>query len=160
MITFRPAKPVDERIIQEHFYSLDRDDIISRFFHKKTTFLQDEVGGMSQIDYIKDLTILAVVGELGFQKVVAVGEYLLDEAKNIAEVAFSVNKKYQGKGMGRILLKKLAGAARENGISGLIAYTSPQNQAMIRLFKSLPYKATTFFDGDMLSLTCRFDELK
>ena len=160
LITFRPAKPIDERIIQEHFYSLDRDDIISRFFHKKTAFLQDEVGGMSQIDYIKDLTILAVVGELGFGKVVAVGEYLLDEAKNIAEVAFTVSKNYQGKRIGRLLLKKLAGAAREKGISGLIAYTSPQNQVMIRLFKSLPYKTTTFFDGDMLSLTCRFDELK
>ncbi len=159
-ITIRPAKPVDERRIQEHFYNQKKSDIISRFFHEKTSFVREEAEGMSQIDYIKDLTIIAVVGESGFRRVIAIGEYLLDEAKNVAEIAFSVNRKYQGKGLGRILMRKLSEAARENGITGFIAYTSPQNQAMIMLCKSLPYKITTIFDGDVLSLSCRFDELK
>ncbi|MEA3415815.1 MAG: GNAT family N-acetyltransferase [Thermodesulfobacteriota bacterium] len=159
-ITFRPAKPVDERRIQEHFYNQEKSDIISRFFHEKKSFVREEAEGMSQIDYIKDLTIIAVVGEPGFRRVIAIGEYLLDEARNVAEIAFSVNRNYQGKKIGRILMRKLSEAARENGIAGFIAYTSPQNQAMIRLFKNLPYKTTTIFDGDVLSLTCRFDELK
>jgi acyl-CoA hydrolase len=38
-ITIRPAKPVDERRIQEHFYTLDKNDILSRFFHEKTSFV-------------------------------------------------------------------------------------------------------------------------
>jgi acyl-CoA hydrolase/GNAT superfamily N-acetyltransferase len=160
LITIRPAKPVDERSIQEHFYSQKKSDIISRFFHEKKSFVRKEVEGMSQIDYIKDLTLVAVIGEEGFGSVIAMGEYLLDESKNIAEVAFSVNREYQGKGIGRSLMRKLSEAARENGISGFMAYTSPQNQAMIRLFKSLPYKTTTIFDGDVLSLSCKFDELK
>ena len=159
-VTIRPAKPVDERRIQEHFYNQEKNDIISRFFHEKTSFVRKEAEGMSQIDYIKDLTIVAIIGESGFRRVIAIGEYLLDEAKNVAEVAFSVNRNYQGKGIGRILMRKLSEAARENGIAGFIAYTSPQNQAMIRLFKSLSYKTKTFFDGDVLSLSCRFDELK
>jgi GNAT superfamily N-acetyltransferase len=112
---------------------------------------------MYAIDYVNDLTILALVGEFGFGKVVAVGEYLLDPAANLAEVAFSVSREYQGKGLGRVLIRKLAEAARENGISGLVAYTSPQNQGMIRLFSYLPYKVKTVFDGDMLVLSCRFD---
>lgn len=159
-VTIRPAKPVDERRLQEHFYNQEKSDIISRFFHEKTSFVREEAEGMSQIDYIKNLTIVAIIGESGFRMVIAVGEYLLDESKNVAEIAFSVNRKYQEKGLGRILMRKLSEAARENGIAGLIAYTLPQNQAMIRMFKSLPYKTTTFFDGDTLSLTCRFDELK
>ncbi len=115
---------------------------------------------MSQIDYIKNLTIVAIIGESGFRRVIAIGEYLLDEAKNVAEVAFSVSRKYQEKGMGKILMRKLSEAARKNGIAGLIAYTSPQNQAMIRLFNGLRYKTTTVFDGDVLTLSCRFDEFK
>jgi acyl-CoA hydrolase/GNAT superfamily N-acetyltransferase len=159
-IAIRPAKPVDERRIQEHFYNLNKDDIISRFFHEKTTFLRGDVEGMFQIDYVNDLSIVAVVGEFGFGKVVAVGEYLLDPAKNLAEVAFSVNKDYQGKGLGRILIHKLAEAARENRISGLVAYTTPQNQAMINLFNTLPYETKTVFDGEMLVLICRFEKPK
>ena len=115
---------------------------------------------MFQIDYVKNLTLLVVVGEFGFGKVVAVGEYLLDPAKNIAEIAFSVSKEWQGKGLGKILMKKLSEAARENGISGLMAYTLPRNQGMIKLFKSLPYKIKTVYDGEVVELTCMFDELK
>ena len=159
-VTLRPAKPVDERRIQEHFYNLDKTDIVSRFFHEKTSFVRDEAQGVSQIDYIKDLTIVALVGEFGFGRVVGIGEYLLDPEKNIAEVAFSISKEFQGKGLGKILLKKLFMAARENGIAGLVAYTSPTNKGMIKLFNTLPFKTKTFFDGDMLSLTCRFDDVE
>ena len=63
-------------------------------------------------------------------------------------------------GLGTKLLQKLADAARENGIAGLVAYTSPSNKGMINLFKTLPYKVTTYFDGDVFTLACRFDELK
>jgi acyl-CoA hydrolase/GNAT superfamily N-acetyltransferase len=157
-VTIRPAKPVDERRIQEHFYNLDRDDVVSRFFHEKTTFVHDEVEGVSQVDYIKDLTMVALVGEVGFGRVVAVGEYLLEESKNIAEVAFSVSRDWQGHGLGKILMAKLAQAALENGLSGLMAFTSPQNRSMIHLFKTLPYKVRNTFDGDMLELRCSFDE--
>jgi acyl-CoA hydrolase/GNAT superfamily N-acetyltransferase len=160
LITIRPAKPVDERRIQEHFYTQDKDDIYSRFFQARTRFVRGDVEGMFQIDYVKNLTLLVVVGEFGFGKVVAVGEYLLDPAKNIAEIAFSVSKEWQGKRLGKIIMKKLSEAARENGISGLMAYTLPRNRGMIKLFKSLPYKTKTVYDGEVVELTCMFDELK
>jgi len=157
-VTVRPVKPVDERRIQEHFYNLDKNDVIARFFHEKTSFLKEEVEGVSQIDYVKDLTVVVIVGEFGFGRVVGIGEYLIDPATNVAEVAFSISKEYQKKGMGKILIKKLAAAAMENDIAGLVAYTSPGNRGMIKLFNQLPYKVTTFFDGDMLTLNCKFNE--
>ena len=157
-VTVRPVKPVDERRVQEHFYNLDKNDVIARFFHEKTTFLKEEVEGVSQIDYVKDLTVVAIVGEFGFGRVVGIGEYLIDPVTNVAEVAFSISKDYQKKGMGKILIKKLASAALENDISGLVAYTSPNNRGMVKLFNQLPYKVNTFFDGDILTLNCKFNE--
>ena len=157
-VVIRPAKPVDARRIQEHFYNLDPNDVVSRFFHEKTRFDRREAEDVSQIDYVHDLTMLALVGEFGFRQVVGIGEYLLDPAKNLAEVAFSISKEFQGKGLGSVLLGKLSRGARENGISGLMAYTSPDNQGMIKLFNTLPFKIKTFYDGEMLLLQCRFDE--
>lgn len=159
-ITLRPAKPVDQRRIQEHFYNLDRKDVVSRFFHEKTCFLNDEVQGVSQIDYVKDLTMVGLVGEIGFQRVVAVGMYLYEESNNTAEVAFSVSKDWQGRGLGKLLLEKLVNAAIDNGISQIVAYTNPTNTGMIRLFSTLPYKIRTTHDADMLALTCNFNDLK
>lgn len=155
LVTIRPTKPIDERPLQEHFYNLDKQDVVSRFFRPKTSFLRTDVEGMSRTDYIKNLTIVAVVGEVGFERVVGVGEYYLEEAKNMAEVAFSISKDWQGRGLGRLLIKKLSEAARENGISGLFAYTSPENQRMMKLFMTLPYKVRTVIDGDVL-LSCKF----
>ncbi|MGD8703442.1 MAG: GNAT family N-acetyltransferase, partial [Desulfosarcina sp.] len=86
-------------------------------------------------------------------------EYLLLVESNVAEVAFSISSGYQGKGLGKLFIRKLARAARDNGISGLVAYTSPRNKAMISLFKTLPYRIKTSFDGESLKLECRFDEL-
>ena len=158
-ITIRPSKPVDERRIQEHYYNLERNDVQRRFFHEKASFGRNDVEPASQVDYIKDLTLVAVVGEFGFGRVVGVGEYLLLVESNMAEVAFSISTDYQGKGIGSLLMRKLARAARDNGISGLLAYTSPHNRGMISLFKTLPYHVKTSFDGESLLLSCRFDEM-
>ncbi|MFZ0728337.1 MAG: GNAT family N-acetyltransferase [Desulfobacterales bacterium] len=157
-VVIRPATPVDTRRIQEHFYSLDEKDVVARFFYDKKRFDTEEIEGVSQIDYVHDLTLLALLGEPGFRQVIGIGEYLFDPAKNLAEVAFSVSREFQGKGIAKILMRKLGQAARENGIAGFMAYTSPKNNAMIKLFNSLPYTIKTFFDGDMLMLNCRFDE--
>ncbi len=158
-VTIRPSKPVDERRIQEHYYGLEKNDIFSRFFHDKTSFSRSDLDSVAQTDYVKDLSIVAVVGEFGFGRVIAVGESMLLLHNNMAEVAFSVNRQYQGKGLGRRILGKLAEAARENGIAGLLAYTAPNNRGMIQLFKTLPYKVKTSYDGEGITLTCRFDEL-
>ena len=88
---------------------------------------------------------------------IGLGEYLCGPGNNIAEIAFSVSRSWQGKGLGKRLLAKLAQAARENGIDGLTAYTMPENRRMIELFKNLPYKVQTRFEDGCVVLTCNFD---
>lgn len=157
-ITIRPSKPVDERRIQEHYYNMNREDIVSRFFHEKRSFVHDQIDSTFEIDYVNDLTLLAIVGEVGFGKVIGVGEYLRNPIVNMAEIAFSVSREYQGYGIAKFLEFKLAEAAKANGIKGLIAYTSPGNKGMIRLFKKLPYKVRSEYEDDMLILNCLFSE--
>ncbi len=159
-VVVRPVKPVDERRIQEHFYNLDKTDVVARFFHKKTTFVRDDVASMYQIDYVREMTIVAVTGEFGFGRIIAVGGYILEPNENIAEVAFSVSRDWQRKGLARVITRKLIEAAKANGVKGFIAYTSMNNQSMIGLFKALPYKVTSSHEEDMIVLRCSFDEPK
>ncbi|MBE0586033.1 MAG: GNAT family N-acetyltransferase [Desulfofustis sp.] len=158
-VVIRPAKPVDERRIQEHYYSLPKEDVVSRFFGQKTIFARKDVEVRSQVDYVNSLTLVAVVGEFGFGKVIGVAESMRLTDENLSEVAFSISPEYQGKGLGRLFLQKLADAARESGVAGLIAYTFPTNTPMIALFKTLPYQVKKQLEDGELVLTCRFDEL-
>ena len=157
-VMFRPAAHTDGRLIQEHFYNLDHDDVVMRFLREKTVFGRSEVAGLYEIDYVRDLTMVAVIGEIGFEQVIAVGGYYTNPATNMAEVAFSTSGDWQRRGLSKIILAKLVEAARNNGIRGLEAYTMPQNQGMIRLFNTIPYKVQSMFDEDMMLLKARFDE--
>ena len=156
-VRLRPAKPVDLRRIQEHYYGLDNADVYARFMYARSRFSRDEIEDKAQIDYVHNLTMLVLVGEFGFGQVVGLGEYLCGPGSNIAEIAFSVSRSWQGKGLGKRLLAKLAQAARESGIDGLTAYTMPENRRMIELFKNLPYKVQTRFEDGCVVLTCNFD---
>jgi RimJ/RimL family protein N-acetyltransferase len=158
-LTFRPVKLTDERSIQEHYYGLDQNDVVSRFFHEKKSFLSKQIERTFIIDYDKDLTIVCVEGQPGFEKVLAVGEYYLDPESKLAEIAFSVEKDWQGKGLSSIVIRKLAEAAKERGIEGVTAYTASENKRMVRLFKTLPYKVQTKAQGDMIYLKALFSEI-
>ncbi len=156
-VLFRPARPTDERSIQEHFYNLDSGDVIRRFMHEKTAFFREDVAGMFQVDYIHDMAIVAVIGDPGFERIIAVGGYFMEPAANVAETAYSVDREWQGRGISAIIQGKLVETAREHGISGFTAYTDPGNRPMIRLFKKLPYHVSTSYEGDMVVLKARFD---
>jgi RimJ/RimL family protein N-acetyltransferase len=156
-VTFRPAKQVDDRLIQEHFYNMDKKDVQTRFFSMRRSFYREDMENMFQVDYIKNLSIVAVTGEVGFEKVIGLGMYALEHGA-VAEVAFSTSKDWQGKGVAGVILEKLAEAARENGFTSLIAYVLPANTGMIRLFKKLPYKVKSRFEGETMVLRCDFDE--
>lgn len=159
-VTFRPVKVIDERILQEHYYGLDTIDVVSRFFHEKTSFVRKQIERTFIIDYIKDLTIVAVTGQPGYEKILAVGEYYLNPETNLAEIAFSVEKQWQGKGLSSIVIRKLAEAAKKNNIKGLTAYTSKDNKRMIKLFYTLDYEVQKSLSGDMVTLESRFDRPK
>jgi acyl-CoA hydrolase/RimJ/RimL family protein N-acetyltransferase len=159
-VTFRPVKLTDERSIQEHYYGLEKIDVVSRFFHEKTSFVSKQIERTFIIDYTKDLTIVAVRGQPGFERILAVGEYYLNPETNMAEIAFSVVKEWQGKGISSIVIRKLSEAAKANGITGLTAYTSKSNKRMIKLFHSLNYEVKTVGQGDMVYLEAFFNDEK
>ena len=155
-VTFRPVKLTDERPIQEHYYGLDQIDVVSRFFHEKTTFVSKQIEHTFIIDYSKDLTIVAAEGEPGYERILAVGEYYMNPETKLAEIAFSVEKRWQGKGLSSIVIRKLAEAAKENGIIGFTAYTSKSNKRMIKLFNSLGNEVKVQGSGEMVTLAAMF----
>ena len=157
-VFFRPIKTVDERRLQEHYYGLVQKDVETRFFYDKKNFVHSDLEKSLEIDYINNLTMVAVFGDFGFGKIIAVGEYYLNKETQKAEIAFSVNKEWQGFGLSTIMLQKLETAAKNRGLKGLTAFTFPTNKRMIKLFNHLPYKIKTIYEDDIVILSCNFDE--
>jgi RimJ/RimL family protein N-acetyltransferase len=155
-VTFRPVKVTDERSIQEHYYGLEKNDVVARFFQERKSFAARQMEKTFIIDYVNDLTIVAVVGQPGFERILAVGEYYRNPESNMAEIAFSVVKTWQGRGLCSVVIRKLAEAAKGNGIKGLTAFTSKGNRAMIKLFYTLEYQVSKEIEGGMVHLEAHF----
>jgi len=111
---------------------------------------------ISQIDYQKDMTLVALVGDFGFGKVVGVAEYFLNKATGMAEISAAIANGFKRRGLGALLLQKLYEAAQQREIKGFVAYTTPQNKAMIRLFKTLPFDTVVKTEEDLIVLECKF----
>ncbi|HQM45203.1 MAG: GNAT family N-acetyltransferase [Syntrophaceae bacterium] len=156
-VTLRPVKTVDDRLIQEHFYEMEEKDVAKRFFGRKHHFYWDEVKDMFIVDYTRNCSIVAYLGEEGYGRIIGIGGYFL-EGSGAGEVAYSVAKDWQGKGIAVRLQQKVVDAALANGLTGLDALVLKENMSMLALFKKLPYQIRTSYEDGVLTLKCRFDE--
>ena len=156
-VTLRPVKTVDDRLIQDHFYEMEEKDVAKRFFGRRHHFYWDEMKDMFIVDYTRNCSIVAYLGEEGYGRIIGIGGYFL-EGSGAGEVAYSVAKDWQGKGIAVRLQQKVVDAALANGLTGLDALVLKENFSMLALFKKLPYQVRTSYEDGILTLKCRFDE--
>jgi hypothetical protein len=109
------------------------------FSTTKSAFDRSDVETRSQIDYIKDLTLVPWWASSASARWWGSANTCCSWKAIRPRWPFPSPRNTRAKGLGKLFIRKLARAARENGISGLVAYTSPQNKAMIALFKTLPF---------------------
>lgn len=159
-IIFRPVKSIDDRLIQEHFYEMNQEDVAKRFFGRRSHFYRHEMEDMFQVDYTKNISVVAYCGEEGHGRIIGIGCYFLEAGKQMGEVAYSVAKEWHGKGIAVKLQQKIVEAARQNGLMGLHAMVLKDNRSMVGLFKKMPFEVQTSYEEGDLYMTCRFDEPK
>jgi GNAT superfamily N-acetyltransferase len=157
-VFFRPIKPTDERALQEFFYSLPDQDIYYRFLSAMRVFPHRDTQAMVNIDYETEMTMVGVLGEIGSEKIIAVGRYILDQKSNLAEVDFAVRTELQRKGMGTFLVHYLAEIARKKGVSGFMAYVLAANRKMLSVFHKTGYVIHSSLEDGVYEINFRFDE--
>ena len=157
-ILFRPIKPTDERALQEFFYSLPDEDIYYRFLSSMKVFPHRDTQAMANIDYENEMTIVGVVGDIGSEKITAVGRYILDNESNFAEVDFAVRSEMQHKGVGTFLVRYLTEIAQSKGVTGFMAYVLAANRKMLKVFRKTGYEIHRSLEDGIYEIQFRFDE--
>ena len=155
---FRPIKPTDERALQEFFYSLPDEDIYYRFLSSMKVFPHRDTQAMVNIDYENEMTIVGVIGDIGSEKITAVGRYILDQKSDYAEVDFAVRSDLQRKGVGSFLVSYLTEIARSKNVGGFMAYVLGSNRKMLRVFGKTGYVVHKSLEDGIYEIRFRFDE--
>ncbi len=156
-LTVRPILPADEFAYRNFFYSLHEKSIYHRFFRNIRQFSHEMVQReWSEIDYRKNLSLIALARRRGHKEIVGVGSYMAESADR-AEVAFLVREDFQGQGMAGRLLERLEAIARKNGYRGFTALVLPENKAMVRVFRNRYPHMVRGIEGESLRLVMDFD---
>ncbi len=125
----RPISPEDEPAIRAFYSHLSPETIVMRYFGPHPKMSQKELDGLLHSDGVDVVVLIAEVHDM----IVAIAQYYREPGRDDAEVAFLVDDRYQGHGIGTILLEHLASVARRHGIRQFAADTLTENHKMLRV---------------------------
>jgi len=131
--TLRLARPGDHDALRRFFHELSPESRRRRFFGlaEPAETLIDRFCDSTDAAHTATLLALRLIdGEL---RPIAVASYL-DLGHAAAEVAFAVDDRFQSKGLGTILLERLAAMATANGFRRFDALVLSDNGAMLDVF--------------------------
>ena len=152
---FRPIKPTDEPLLKDLFYSLSDDSIYKRYFSQIKIMPHERLQEETNVDYETRMTLVAlsVSDDGGVELAVGLGQWVLNESTNRAELAVTVRDDWHGKGLGSYLVRAMIGIAKEKGIEGITAVVWPQNRTMLNILYKLGYTVKSRFEDDAYKLT-------
>jgi len=136
-VRIRAAQTQDEAAILSFLNNLSDESRLLRF-RSKTTDLAATAKRWAGVLGCEDCCVLAVHG----QDVVGTASYSRT-AGDRAEVGFTVADSFQGRGLGTLLLKRLAEVAEADNIVLFEADVLPENARMLDLFKESGFGITT-----------------
>jgi RimJ/RimL family protein N-acetyltransferase len=134
-VTIRAARPDDRERIAKAFAGLDRESIYTRFFSYKTELREAELAQIDAMDFVRDVLLVVTVARDGDEIIVASARYIAPGRAPVAEVAFTVEEDYQGRGLASRLLRHLIAIACHSGIERFEADVLAGNKAMLAVFE-------------------------
>ena len=96
----------------------------------------------TQVDYDRELALVALDDSSGTDSIVAVARYVANWDKESAEFAIALADAWHGRGLGHAMMTMLIECARRRGFKRLVGSVLVINQAMQGLARSLGFIVT------------------
>jgi ribosomal protein S18 acetylase RimI-like enzyme len=141
-VEIRALRPDDRADLIAAVGRTSAQSLYRRFFGVKRSFTEQEAAFFVNVDFVNHVALVALIDEGGRSVIVGGGRYIVVQPGQ-AEVAFAVVDEYQGRGIGRALMRHLATIARAAGLQTLIAEVLPENTQMLQLFKTSGLRLST-----------------
>lgn len=140
-VRLRAARGDDRQRLVDFFEHLEPRTIYTRFFGFRKRLTDTELGVIDDNDFVARTILLATIGSGPGETVIGAGSYVVDAASGDpprrAEVAFTVEEDYQGRGLASALLRTLVAIARAHGLHELTAEVLAENAPMLAVFRRI-----------------------
>jgi RimJ/RimL family protein N-acetyltransferase len=135
-VLIRQVRPEDKPLFVAGWERFGEESRFKRFMGHKRRLTMDELVRFTELDHV-DHEAVGALDPRG-REGLGVARYLrLPKRPDVAEVAVAVIDAWQGRGLGRVLLRRLTARAAENRIHKFTAAIFTDNKAMLALFERL-----------------------
>ena len=134
-VLLRLIKPEDELLWLEMFQNFSEESVRYRFFCLIKDTPHKVRARYCDIDYSKEIGIVAELEEEGRQKILGVVRLEIESERKEGEMAFIVADPWQGLGLGSQMIDHMIEICKYKGLETVYALTLPNNNKTIRLLK-------------------------
>ncbi|OYX04943.1 MAG: hypothetical protein B7Z15_17255 [Rhizobiales bacterium 32-66-8] len=137
ILDLRPIRPEDEPALVDLVRRSDPQDVRMRFLGSVKDFPHLMAARLSQIDYDREMALVAVDSE---KDILGVVRIIADPDNEIAEYAIMVRSDIKGKGLGYQLMTEILAYARKRGLKHVFGDVLRENRPMLHMAEDLGFK--------------------
>jgi acetyltransferase len=146
-VLFRPIKPEDEPMWLEMFQNFSEESIRYRFFEIIKDTPHEVRIRYTNIDYDRELGIVAVLTEKGKERILGVVRLIEEPDGTRGEIAFIVADPWQGLGLGSKMVDYMIEISIERGLEEIYGVMLPDNYRVHRLMEKMGFQLERQKDG-------------
>jgi len=141
-VILRPIRPEDEPLEAEMFKAFSKQTQRFRFFGLIKDITHELLIRYTQIDYDREIAIIAEIEENGKKKMAGVVRLIADHYNETAEFAIVVADPWQKHGLGNKFTDCILKIAKKRGLKKVYANVLRDNYVMLHMFKERGFKIT------------------
>lgn len=144
-VTIRPIRPEDEPLMIQFHQTLSEESVYFRYFHLiklSQRVAHERLTRMCFIDYDREMALVADYKHPQTQQheILAVGRLSKLHGTNEAEFAILISDRFQCRGLGTELLRRLLQVGRQENLDRIHAEILSDNRAMQRVCEKLGFQ--------------------
>ena len=147
-VVIRPIRPEDAELTQAFVKSLSAESRYFRFMDAVSELSPAELARLTQIDYTREMAILALTEVDGREVELGVARYAINPDGETCEFALVVNDQWQKQGIGHKLMDVLMDVARGRGLTRMEGEVLKTNRPMLKLVEALGFRVEPHPEDD------------
>lgn len=147
----RPAEPSDAPMMQQFVDRLSLESRRHRFFSESSPSSDSVAALCSSANPRSQFTLIVTRVSESMPRIIAAGSYWARNGRT-AEVAMAVDDGFHGKGLGTLLLERLALVAIRHSFTHLWAVTHADNLAMREVFRESGFTTHEAYEGEAMEV--------
>jgi acetyltransferase len=139
LLHVRPIRPEDAALERAFVHELSEQTRYYRFFYRLTELTPAMLARFTQVDYDRELALVAIVETSSAPRFVGVARYAATPDRTSAEFAVVVADAWQRRGVARVLMRGLIVCAKRRGFEQLVGIILRANEPMLAFVRSLGF---------------------